>query len=775
MKSKQLPATGALIPCADLIHQTKIHRLTDSTNEELITTLKEKKTYDHRSAILKELIRRVTGLSLFDTQLSTAYSLLHGRIAELPTGEGKTLAAVVAAICYVLDGHRVHILVFNDYLAKRDLIENRSIYEICGLTVGFVDQHSTNEQRKTAYACDVTYVSSKQAGFDFLRDFMAQKPDEVIFPPFDVAIADEADSIMIDECVTPLVLAGEIPHVHDIAKDADECIQTLTADDYELSHIEHQIWLTSSGIERAEKYFRLNLYEEENLVILSSVQNALEAHYLLIRDKDYIIKDGIVQLVEQTTGRVILCKRYQDMLHRAVEYKEGIEPAPLSMIYNSITMQNFLRLYGTLCGMTGTAATSAKEFESTYNLSVDVIPPHTPSIRIDLEDAFFIEENDYFQNIVAQIDDCYKTKQPVLVGTKSVADSEYLSRMLINVSIPHNVLNAKNDEEEAKLIAQAGAPGQVTISTNMAGRGVDIRLGGVNETLRNEAIATGGLFVIGVGFNLSKRIDNQLRGRAGRQGDPGQSKFFVCLSDKELSDRMTPLEMIKAEIGDAGKRISVVRRVQSIMEGDAANVRYTLNKFSIIVEEQRVRLTRLRNEILNGSRYFGFLENANPERYQQALHEAGLAGIKRAEQQLALHFINDHWAQCLDTFDIVRRSIHFMTMGHDAKIFPGGADIYGVYARIVIELCSKMSDNVKHDIISKMETMPITSEGIDMEEAGLNSGTTTWTYAISENVFQFSVWRRAYDNITDRFNGDNGILTKHYRKKRDRNRRNGKQ
>ncbi|MDR0489982.1 MAG: accessory Sec system translocase SecA2 [Oscillospiraceae bacterium] len=768
MKTKQLPVSGASIPYADLIECAKNHRLTDRTNEDLAIALKETNATDQRFAILKELILRVSGLSLFDTQLSTAHSLLNGRIAELPTGEGKTLAAVVAAICYVLDGRHVHILVYNDYLAKRDWSENRSIYEICGLTAGFADQHSNNEQRKAAYACDVTYVSAKQAGFDFLRGFMARKPDEVIFPPFDVAIADEADSIMIDECITPLVLAGEMPHVHDIAKNADECIRMLTADDYELSHTEHQIWLTSSGIERAEEYFELNLYEEDNLPVLSSVQNALEAHYLLARDKDYIIKDGMVQLVEETTGRVILYKRYQEMLHRAVEYKEGIDPAPLTMNLNSITMQNFLRLYKTLCGMTGTAVTSANEFESTYDLFVDVIPPHTPSIRIDHEDAFFMEEADFFKGIIAQIRECNDKKQPVLVGTKSVADSEHLSLLLKNVHISHNVLNAKNDEEEAKLISQAGSPGQVTISTNMAGRGVDIRLGGVNGEFRNEAIAAGGLFIIGAGVSSSKRIDNQLRGRAGRQGDPGQSRFFVWLMDKELSDRMSPLERVKIEINDGGKRDKAIRRIQRMIEGDAADARYTLNKFSAIVEQQRVRLAELRNDILNGSRYFGFLENANPERYRQALREAGLTGIKRAEQQLALHCINDHWAQCLDTFDSVRRSIHFTAIGRDQKIFPGDGNVYSEYARIVVDLCGKMSDNIKRDIISKMETLQITGAGIDMEEAGLNSGTTTWTYAISENVFQFSVWRHVYNSFADGYSGDNGIMTKYYRKKRGR-------
>jgi len=495
--------------------------------------LKESNETELRFAIIKELVMELKGLSLFDTQLRAAYALLQGEIAELPTGEGKTLAAVVAAICYVLDGHNVHILVFNDYLAKRDWSENRDIYEACCLTVGFVDQHSTTEQRKSAYGCNITYVSAKQAGFDYLKDFMAQSEDELVFPAFDVAIVDEADSIMIDECTTPLVLAGEVPHGKDIVKSIDERIQTLSPDDYALSHTEHKAWLTDKGLETVEKYLGIELYEEENVTILHDIQNALTAHYLLTRDKDYIVKDGVIQLVESTTGRVTLNKRYPELLHRAVEIKENLTPSPLTMIYNSVTMQNFLRLYKVLCGMTGTAATSANELQSTYGLGVDVIPPHTPSMRIDHEDVFFTDHDAFIQGVMDQVCDCYSRKQPVLIGTKTVAESEMFSERLDNVGIPHYVLNAKNDEAEAALIAQAGKPGHVTISTNMAGRGVDIRLGGNDKRLHMETADAGGLFIISVGINPSERIDNQLRGRAGRQGDVGESRFFVWRKTSE--------------------------------------------------------------------------------------------------------------------------------------------------------------------------------------------------------------------------------------------------
>jgi len=749
-----------VLPYADFIGNTKKYQLTDLSDNDLTAALRESSATAQRIAIIKEWIRRITGLSLFDTQLSAAYSLINKRIAELPTGEGKTLAAVVAAVCYALEGYHVHILVFNDYLAKRDWAENREIYEVCGLTVGFADQHSTIEARKAAYACDVTYVSAKQAGFDYLRDFTAQTLDEVLFPAFDVAIIDEADSIMIDECTTPLVLAGEVTGKKDIVKGIDACIRALATDEYDISQTENLVWLTEKGTDRIEAHFGVNLYGEENISVLNGVQNALEAHHLLTRDKDYILKDGAVQLVEATTGRVIINKRYPELLHRAVEAKEGLELSPLTVIYNSIPMQYFLRLYPALCGMTGTAATSAKELDSTYDLKVDIIPPHTPGIRIDHADAFFTAQETFLQSVIAQVAGCYSRKQPVLIGTRSVAESEQFSELLSCANVPHSVLNAKNDEEEAALVAQAGKPGHVTISTNMAGRGVDIRLGGADEQLRDETVAAGGLFIIGVGINRSERIDNQLRGRAGRQGDPGESKFFIWLEDADLSCRMTPLAKVRAEIGNVKKRVNAVRKVQRKMESESAQARYSLSRFSSVVEEQRVRISELRMEMLKGERYFAFLENANPEKYRQVLQKAGMNGIKCAEQQLALHFINTHWAKCLDTFEDVRRGIHFISLRYESPL--------DEYVRIVFKLCDQMSDDIKQDIIKQMEILSITADGINMEEYGLRGGTTTWTYAVDENMGQFNSLSRKIKQAIEKFSGENGILTKYYRRKRDR-------
>ncbi len=310
------------------------------------------------------------------------------------------------------------------------------------------------------------------------------------------------------------------------------------------------------------------------------------------------------------------------------------------------------------------------------------------------------------------------------------------------------------------MIAQAGSPARVTISTNMAGRGVDIRLGGANEQLREEAVNAGGLFVVGVGINASERIDNQLRGRAGRQGDPGESKFFVCLDDADLSCRMTPLEKVRAEIGNTKRKRNAVRRVQRAMEGEAADARYTLGRYSGVVEVQRARLSQVRRAVLNGTEYFGCLEMEDPARYDAVLPAAGTDGIKRAERQLALFFINRHWAECLETVNTVRSSVHFMIMGQRNPL--------DEYNRIVIGLCDQMLDNIKRDITEQMKTLPITSRGVDMEKSGLSGGTTVWTYAVDESLTQFNVLHRVVKSTRERISGENGILTKYYRKKRDR-------
>jgi len=756
--SAVIPLLHADLPYADLIGRANEVPCSDIPDDKLPFPLKEASTA-RRYAIIKELIKRSLGLSLFDTQLSAAYALQHGRIAELPTGEGKTLAAVVAAACYALEGHRVHILVFNDYLAKRDWLSNRDIFASCGLRAGYIDQFSPPAERRAAYACDVTYVSAKEAGFDFLRDFLVTDVGDLVFPGFDVAIVDEADSILIDEGKTPMVLAGEIPREDDLANEIDRLVAKLNPTDVGVNALERQAWLTEAGIDRLESMLEIDIYAEENIETLGYVLNALEARYLLQRDKDYVVKDGAVRIVEATTGRIIVNKRYPDLLHRAVEAKEGIPPTPLTVLYNSITMQNFLLQYPVLCGMTGTIATSAEEIRNTYDLEVDIIGPHTPCIRIDHPDAIFPRASDHIAAVIGQIREAHQRKQPVLVGTQSVAESEALSRRLTQAGIAHEVLNAKNDEAEATIIAEAGEPGRVTISTNMAGRGVDIKLGGPRESRRDAVVTVGGLLVIGTGVNPCIRIDNQLRGRAGRQGDPGESRFFICLEHNDFVSRLSAFQRIRAENGKAAHQQNIVRRIQKYMDGEAAEARYVLKKYAAALEEQRRVIEKWHGDVLSGQQsmaYMAHLEQCDPQRYEELCAEAGLHGVHRAERQLTLYYMNRHWAKHLTLMEETRACIHFMVV---AK-----RDPLAEYYRAAIDSYHQMVSDIEADVLEGLRTLPITQDGIDMEKAGLGGGTTTWTYDIDDSANQFSALRAVARRVRESLTGEEGLLTRLYRK-----------
>lgn len=766
--SANCPPAAVSLPYADLVNRVNSFNFSDVPNEGLLAALKENST-EQRYAVIKELIKRTKGLSLFDAQLSTAYSLQHGRIAELPTGEGKTLSAVVAAVCYALDGHRVHILVFNDYLAKRDYLANEDIYKLCGLSTGYIDQHSPPAQRRDAFACNVTYVSAKEAGFSYLRDFLSMDMGDIVFPEFDVAIVDESDSILIDEGRTPMVLAGELPQEEDRAIEIDRFIAKLNSSDVDINVNEHQVWLTEAGINSIEAMLNTDIYSEENTETLGWIQNALEAHFLLQRDVDYIIKDGAVRVVEPTTGRVITNKRYPDLLHRAVEAKENISPAPQTILYNSLTMQNFLLQYSTLCGMTGTIATSAKEVETSYGLHVDIISPHIPCIRIDHPDIICPHASDHIETVVRQIKQAHDRNQPVLVGTQSVAESEKLSVRINEAGIVHEILNAKNDEAEAATIARAGEPGRVTISTNMAGRGVDIKLGGSGESQRETVIAAGGLLVVSTGINSCVRIDNQLRGRAGRQGDPGESLFIICLENHELASRMSAFQRVRAEYGKEAFQQKIIRRIQKQIDEEAAEARYMLKRGAAALEFQRREISKWRNEVLSGKQSTAYLENHDPQKYEQLCAEVGTYGVRRAEQQLTLFYIIRYWANHLTLMDEVRSSIHLVAAGQkdpltEYLIMTGQKDTFSEYYLSAIHSYEQMMKDIQNAVLNGMITLHITNDGIDMENSGLSNGTTTWTYDIDDRINQFSALRGIVRKTQEQLTGEDGVLTKLYKK-----------
>ena len=701
-------------------------------------------------AVVTQWVFRLTGLRLFDSQLAAAGALLEGQLAELPTGEGKTLAAVAAAVCRVKQGHRVHVLVFNDYLAKRDYTDNRAIYEACEVTCGYIDQHKTPAERRTAYACDVTYVSAKEAGFDLLRDFLCTAPAAFVFPQPDCAIVDEADSILIDESKTPLVLAGAVPEVTQDSVKLDACIRGLSAGDYSVNTAEQQVWLTDSGAAELEAQLGIDLYAESSAETLAGLQSALEAHHLLQRDRDYIVRENAVQIVEPTTGRVVLHKRYPDLLHRAVEVKEQLPPVPLTKVYNSLTMQDFMLRYPERSGMTGTAASSAREFLEHYGMEVVVIPPHTPSVRIDHTDRVCATQQDMASAILAQLLVCREKGQPVLMGTQSVAESEEYSALLREKGIPHTVLNAKNDEQESLLIACAGEEGRVTISTNMAGRGVDIKLGG------KSVVQAGGLYVIGVGINPGLRIDNQLRGRAGRQGDPGESRFFVCLADDALRQRITAFRLLRAQKvgGKLGQKI--VRGAQKMMEGEAAQARDVLRRYTDIIEQQRKEITAWRTQLLRGERDMGWLDADNPEKSREIRETVGEDTLRLAERQLVVYYIGRHWADYLAAMETLRGGIHFMVIGHGSPLH--------AYVRAAVSGAADMLAQIRADVVKSMATLPITANGIDMAGAGLGGGTATWTYAVDESQGQFNRLASLTKGAREKMAGEDGFLTRWYRK-----------
>jgi preprotein translocase subunit SecA len=534
-------------------------------------------------AVTAVIASRVLAQDMFDVQLRGSLALARGKIAEMQTGEGKTLAAVPAVAWYARQGSGVHVMTVNDYLAKRDAAWMGEIYRRLGLSVGYLQQGMSTAERQAAYACDVMYATANEIGFDFLRDRLALHLEEQVQRPFSAAVIDEADSILIDEARIPLVIAGGDASEESLAHGADRVVRTLRPRVHWTVHVgSSNVALTDAGINLVEGAFRCgNLYEERNFNLLTAVQDALHAHALLRRDVDYVVKDGAVEMVDEFKGRIAQDRRWPAGLHTAVEVKEGVTEKRQGMILGSITLQHLIALYPRVCGMTGTAATQALEFEKIYGMQVETIPANRPVIRADEPDEMFATKVEKERAVLEEIRRVHATGRPVLVGTGSVEESERLSRMLGNV--PHEVLNARNDELEAAIVARAGERGAVTISTNMAGRGTDIRLGeGVAEL--------GGLCVMGTQKHESRRIDNQLRGRAGRQGDPGSSQFFVSREDDLL-----------VKYGDINPKVgSDADTVQRLVEGRNLDQRMFLQRYELPVEGQRHHIHEYRQEVLEG-------------------------------------------------------------------------------------------------------------------------------------------------------------------------------
>ncbi len=555
-------------------------------------------------AVAREASRRTLGMRPFDVQIMGGQVLYEGRIAEMKTGEGKTLVATLPVYARALEGRGVHVVTVNDYLARRDAEWMSPVYEFLGLTVGIVQHDLDPTQRRAAYQCDVTYVTNNEVGFDYLRDNMAWQVEDLVQRELYFALVDEVDSILIDEARTPLIISGPSTEATELYEKFAQIIPRLRKEeDFTVDEKAHAVPITEAGVAKVEKMLGIqNLYDQRNIELTHQLNAALKAWHLFHRDQQYIVKEGEIIIVDEFTGRLMYGRRYSDGIHQAIEAKEGIKVRGEDQTLATITFQNLFRLYDHLAGMTGTAKTEEREFRDIYGLDVVVIPTNMPMVRKDNSDIVFKSEKAKFQTVVDEIVNEHQKGRPVLVGTRSIEKSELLAAMLRRKGVACNVLNAKYHEQEAEIIKDAGQPGQVTIATNMAGRGTDIKLGdGVPQS--------GGLHIIGTERHESRRIDNQLRGRSGRQGDPGSSRFYVSLEDEVMrlfgGERMNS---IMERVGftdeapiESGLVTKSIERAQSKVENHNYEIRKHVLEYDDVMNKQREVIYGDRRAILQGT------------------------------------------------------------------------------------------------------------------------------------------------------------------------------
>ena len=599
-------------------------------------------------ALVREASKRTRGERHFDVQIMGGIVLHQSGISEMRTGEGKTITIVLAAYLNSLQGKGVHIVTVNDYLAKRDCSEMNKIYNFLGINAGFISNEQTDDERKHNYSQDITYATNSELGFDYLRDNMKFSKEDLVQRGHKFAIVDEIDSCLIDEARTPLVISGAAEDKTGQYLAIDKLVKRLVEQDYEIDEKDKNVFLTNSGISNVEKILNEanilknnNFYDPANLSLVHHVNQALKANHLYKKGKDYIIQDGLIKIIDELTGRILEGRRYGDGLHQALEAKEKVDIQNENQTLASITYQNYFKLYEKLSGCTGTALTEAEEFLEIYNLSVTVIPTNKKMIRKDWNDQIFRTEKEKNIAIIKKISECYNIGQPTLVFTSSVNKSEQYSSLLNKEKIPHVVLNAKNHEKEAEIIANAGKLNSVIITTSISGRGVDIQLGGKKEDLKGEKLLSeknkikslGGLFVIGTERMESRRVDNQARGRSGRQGDEGNSIFFVSLDDDLMrifgSESMnTMLEKLGLKDGESIDHPWInkaLERAQQKVEARNFDMRKTLLKFDNVLNDQRHVIFSQRNNIINTNEIFNYSETFLDETIDQLISEKNLS------------------------------------------------------------------------------------------------------------------------------------------------------
>ncbi|MBE6760553.1 MAG: accessory Sec system translocase SecA2, partial [Ruminococcaceae bacterium] len=589
------------------------------------------------------------------------------------------------------------------------------------------------------YERDVVYVTIKECGFDYLRDFLATSKDELVQSRFQYAIVDEADSMLIDEARIPLVIAGDVPYNDNLARQCRKLATALKENvHFKIDTFTKGVQLTEKGIRAAERILGVeNLFDTETMDALETVIDALKAEYTLRRDKDYIVRDGELLIVDEFTGRVVENRHYPDGLQMAVELKENLSSESAGMVLSQINIQYFTQMYKRVAGMTGTAATSADEFLEMYGLRIVTIPPNRPLIRKDREDSVFTTKDAKMRAVMTEVMNIHKDGRPILIGTSTIEESEWLANELKRAGVFTNVLNAKQDTDEARIIARAGQLGAVTVSTNMAGRGVDIKLGGETGKNHDKVAELGGLFVIGTNHFESRRIDNQLRGRAGRQGDPGESHFFASLEDDMLVtfglQELLPRYLYQSGATQAvhdRKALTEILHVQRIAEGYYRDMRHQLSQYTSIIDDQRRAVHSKHYSLLMGDAETHILANRNPEKALRLQKAYGKKKVDDIERQLVLYYLNRCWAEYLEYITDLRQGIHLVVVGGKVPL--------DEYRREAIIAFTAMFDRIEENVVAAFDTVVVNAGVVDLEKSNLKGPTSTWTYLIDESADQFS-------------------------------------
>ncbi|HTQ22944.1 accessory Sec system translocase SecA2 [Mycobacterium sp.] len=682
-------------------------------------------------AIAREAAERTTTLRPFDVQLLGALRMLAGDVIEMATGEGKTLAGAIAAAGYALGGRHVHVVTINDYLAHRDAEWMGPLIEALGLTVGWITAESTSEERRAAYGCDVTYASVNEIGFDVLRDQLVTDVDDLVSPNPDVALIDEADSVLVDEALVPLVLAGtthrETPRLEII-----KLVGELSADsDYDTDSDSRNVHLTETGARKVEKALGdIDLYSEEHVgTTLTEINVALHAHVLLQRDVHYIVRDDAVHLINSSRGRIAQLQRWPDGLQAAVEAKEGIETTETGEVLDTITVQALINRYETVCGMTGTALAAGEQLRQFYKLGVSPIPPNTPNIREDETDRVYITAAAKNDAIIDHIAEVHETGQPMLVGTRDVAESEELHERLLRRGVPAVVLNAKNDAEEAQVIAEAGKFEAVTVSTQMAGRGTDIRLGGSDESDHDRVAELGGLHVVGTGRHHTERLDNQLRGRAGRQGDPGSSVFFSSWEDDVVAANLDS-NKLPTNTDEDGRILSpktngLLDHAQRVAEGRLLDVHANTWRYNQLIAQQRAIIVERRNTLLRTDTAREELEDLAPDRYEELSEDLSEERLEKICRLIMLYHLDRGWADHLAYLADIRESIHLRALGRQNPL--------DEFHRMAVDAFASLAADAIEAAQQTFETANVLEDEPGLDLSKLARPTSTWTYMVNDN------------------------------------------